>query len=108
VLTGRDLGGLTLTPGVYCIAASAQLTGALTLNALADPAAVFVFQTGSKLATASHSSGLFSNGGAGCELAPSGTGGGRNEVPEPFSGTLLLVAGIPGVGWMLVRRYRGV
>ena len=26
-LTGQDLGGLTLTPGVYCFASSAQLTG---------------------------------------------------------------------------------
>lgn len=32
-LTGQDLGGLTLTPGVYCFSTSAQLTGALTLNA---------------------------------------------------------------------------
>jgi hypothetical protein len=31
-LTGQDLGGLTLTPGVYCFDTSAQLTGALVLN----------------------------------------------------------------------------
>lgn len=31
-LTGQDLGGLTLTPGVYCFDVSAQLTGALTLD----------------------------------------------------------------------------
>src|SRR5579862_2053416 len=30
-LTGQDLGGLTLTPGVYCFGSSAQLTGTLTL-----------------------------------------------------------------------------
>src|SRR5436305_5273644 len=28
-LSGQDLGGLTLTPGVYCFTTSAQLTGAL-------------------------------------------------------------------------------
>src|ERR1039457_6611685 len=33
VLTGQDLGGLNLVPGVYCFASSAQLTGTLTLNA---------------------------------------------------------------------------
>ena len=33
-LTGINLGGQTLTPGVYCFATSAQLTGMLTLNAL--------------------------------------------------------------------------
>jgi type VI secretion system secreted protein VgrG len=55
-LTGQDLGGLTLTPGVYFFANSAQLTGRLTLNGegLADP--VFVFQIGSTLTTASDSS----------------------------------------------------
>src|SRR6185369_15989456 len=32
-LTGQDLGGLTLTEGVYCFSSSAQLTGALVLDA---------------------------------------------------------------------------
>jgi hypothetical protein len=36
-LTGQNLGGLTLTPGVYCFASTAQLTGTLTLNARATP-----------------------------------------------------------------------
>ena len=43
VLTGTDLGGLTLTPGVYRFASSAQLTGALTLDAMGNASAVFVF-----------------------------------------------------------------
>jgi hypothetical protein len=60
-LTGQDLGGLTLTPGVYSFANSAQLTGTLTLNTLGNPNAVFVFQIGSTLTTASSSSVLFSN-----------------------------------------------
>ena len=55
-LTGQDLGGMTLTPGVYKFDSSAQLTGTLTLNGegLADP--IFVFQIGSTLTTASGSS----------------------------------------------------
>jgi len=64
-LTGQDLGGLTLTPGVYCFASVAQLTGTLTLNALADPFAPFVFQIGSTLTTASNSTVSFINGGQG-------------------------------------------
>ena len=32
-LTGQDLGGLTLLPGVYFFKTSAELTGTLTLNA---------------------------------------------------------------------------
>lgn len=61
-LTGQDLGGLTLTPGVYFFSSSAQLTGTLTLNAQGMADAVFVFQIGSTLTTASNSSILQVNG----------------------------------------------
>jgi hypothetical protein len=63
-LTGQDLGGLTLTPGVYCFASSASLTGTLTLNFQGNPNAVFVFKIGSTLTTASGSSVLLTNAGA--------------------------------------------
>ena len=61
-LTGQNLGGLTLTPGVYFFESSAQLTGTLTLDAQGDPNALFVFQIGSTLTTASNSSVVFING----------------------------------------------
>ena len=51
-LTGQDLGGLTLTPGVYSFATSAQLTGTLSLNANGAQNAWFIFQIGSTLTTA--------------------------------------------------------
>lgn len=62
-LTGQDLGGLTLTPGVYCFTSSAQLTGALTLNLQGNPNAFFLFKIGSTLTTASGSSVLLINSG---------------------------------------------
>lgn len=65
VLTGQNLGGLTLTPGVYCFGSFAQLTGTLTLNALSDPNGIFLFQIGSTLTTASGSSVVVTNGGTG-------------------------------------------
>jgi len=61
ILTGQDLGGMTLTPGVYFFASSAQLTGTLTLNDLGNPNAVFVFQIGSTLTTASSSAVVFTS-----------------------------------------------
>jgi hypothetical protein len=67
-LSGQDLGGLTLTPGVYCFSSSAQLTGTLTLNAQGDPNAVFVFQIGSTLTTASNSTVVLINGGVSCNV----------------------------------------
>jgi hypothetical protein len=62
ILTGQDLGGLTLTPGVYSFATSAQLSGMLTLNDLGNPNAQFVFQIGTTLTTALNSSVVTRNG----------------------------------------------
>jgi type VI secretion system secreted protein VgrG len=57
-LTGQDLGGLTLTPGVYDFTSAAQLSSVLTLNFSGDPGGAFVFQVGSALTTASSSATL--------------------------------------------------
>jgi len=60
-LTGQDLGGLTLTPGVYCFSTSAFLTtGNLTLTL--NGKGVFIFQIGSTLITASNAHMLLING----------------------------------------------
>ena len=67
-LTGQDLGGKTLGPGVYCFSSSAQLTGALTLDAGGDARAVWVFKIGSTLTTASNSSVLLKNGAQACNV----------------------------------------
>jgi uncharacterized repeat protein (TIGR01451 family) len=67
-LTGTDLGGLTLIPGVYCFTSSAQLTGALTLNGQGNPGAVFIFQIASTLTTASNSSVNLINGASACDV----------------------------------------
>jgi hypothetical protein len=65
-LTGQDLGGKTLTPGVYCFSTSAQLTGTLTLDAQGNSNAVFLFKIGSTLTTASASSVLLINSASSC------------------------------------------
>jgi hypothetical protein len=67
-LTGQDLGGLTLTAGVYCYSSSAQLTGTVTLNAQGNPNAVFIFQIGSTLTTATASSVRLLNGASTCNV----------------------------------------
>jgi len=61
VLTGKDLGGLTLTSGVYRFASEAQLTGPLTLDAQHNNNAYWVFQIGSALTTAPGSSVVLTN-----------------------------------------------
>ena len=57
-----DIGGLTLTPGVYCFPSSAGVTGTLTLDAQGNPNAAFIFKIGSTLITASASKVVLING----------------------------------------------
>jgi serine protease AprX len=68
VAAPADLGGLTLTPGVYRNASSLGLTGELTLDAQGDPDALFVFQAGSTLITASASQVKLVNGAQACNV----------------------------------------
>jgi len=57
-LTGMDLGGMTLNPGVYKFDTSAQLTGTLVL----DGSGTYVFQIGSTLNAAGDSAVDYING----------------------------------------------
>jgi hypothetical protein len=89
-LTGQDLGGLTLAPGVYCFDSSAQLTGKLNLQG----AGVWIFQIKSTLTTATNSSVVVSGGGQDTDVywvvgssATIGTGTG-------FTGNILAQASI--------------
>jgi hypothetical protein len=65
-LTGQDLGGKTLVPGVYFFSSSAFLTGALplTLDFTTDPTGYFVFRIVSELTTGPGSSVVVVGGGA--------------------------------------------
>jgi type VI secretion system secreted protein VgrG len=63
-LSGQNLGGLTLTPGVYTFDSSAQLTGTLTLDFAGASNQDFVFLMGSTLTTASGSAVSILNGTA--------------------------------------------
>ncbi|HEX2017224.1 MAG TPA: ice-binding family protein [Solirubrobacteraceae bacterium] len=63
-----DLGGQTLAPGVYKSGSSLGLTGTLTLDAQGDPNAVFIFQAGSTLTTASGSRVSLINGANPCNV----------------------------------------
>ena len=67
-LTGQDLGGMVLTPGVYCFSTSAPLTGTVTLDAQGNANAVFIFQTGSTLITASSAVVSLINGAQPCNV----------------------------------------
>jgi hypothetical protein len=89
-----DLGGQTLTPGTYNSASSLGLTGTVTLNGGGNPSALFVFQAGSTLTTASSSSVNLIGGAQACNVfwqvgssATLGTG-------STFRGTILALTSI--------------
>ncbi len=64
-----ELGGTTLTPGVYSSASGTfQITGTLTLDAQGDPNGVFIFQTSTTLVTASDSNVNLINSARFCRI----------------------------------------
>ncbi|MDO8724684.1 MAG: ice-binding family protein [Candidatus Methanoperedens sp.] len=70
-IAGGELGGRTLIPGVYKddgAPASLAITGTLTLDALGDSTAVFIFQSASTLTTASGSKVSLVNGAQPCNV----------------------------------------
>ncbi|MBL8897051.1 MAG: DUF3494 domain-containing protein [Planctomycetes bacterium] len=93
-LTGQDLGGLTLIPGVYCFSSSAQLTGTLVLDALGDPGSVFVFQIGSTLTTSSNANVRVINGGTLCNVFWQVGSSATLGTDTTFVGTILALASV--------------
>ncbi len=93
-LTGTDLGGLTLTPGVYGFSSSAQLTGTLTLDAQGNPNALFIFKIGSTLTTASGSSVVVINGGSACNVYWQVGSSATLGTTTAFAGNILALASI--------------
>ena len=93
-MTGQNLGGQTLTAGVYCFASSAQLNGTLILNAQGDANAVFIFQIGSTLTTLSSSQVTVINGATGnnvfWQVGSSATLGTSSQ----FAGNILALSNI--------------
>jgi type VI secretion system secreted protein VgrG len=93
-LTGQDLGGMTLVAGVYHFSSSAQLTGRLSLDAQGDPNAVFVFQVGSTLTTASDSSVVVLNGATDCNVFWQVGSSATLGTTTAFKGSLLALTSI--------------
>ncbi len=92
---GTDLAGQTFLPGVRNASSSLLLSsGAVTLDAMGDPNAVFVFEIGSTLITASNTSVRLIDGAQACNVfwqvgssATLGTG-------TQFVGTIMALATI--------------
>jgi hypothetical protein len=84
-----DLGGSTLTSGVYRSTTSMGLTGDLTLDAQGNPNAVFIFQAGTTLSAATGSRVLLTGDAQACnvfwQVGDSATIG----LSSAFAGTIM-------------------
>lgn len=89
-----DIGGLTLTPGVYCFASSAGLTGTLTLDAQGNPNAIFIFEIGSTLITSTNSRVLLVNGASPCQVFWQVGSSATLQVGTNFVGNILALTSI--------------
>ncbi len=94
VLTGQNLGGKTLTAGVYCFASAAQLNGTLILNAQGEANAVFIFEIGGTLTTLSSSRVTIINGGTGNNVFWQVGGSATLGTSSQFAGNILALSDI--------------
>lgn len=88
-IPGGILGGLTLTPGVYCMGA-ADLTGTLTLNGNG----IYIFQVASALTTAPGSQVLLTGGASACNVFWQVTSSAALGTTTSFAGTILALTSI--------------
>jgi hypothetical protein len=105
-----ELGGQTLTPGVYnSESGTFGITGTLTLNGQGNPDAVFIFKTATTLITASASQVLMINGAQPCHLFWQVGSSATLDTGSAFAGTILalesiqLNSGVTVLGRLLAR-----
>ncbi|MFA6304585.1 MAG: ice-binding family protein [Patescibacteria group bacterium] len=93
-----DLGGQTLTAGVYNSASSIGLTGTLTLDGGGDANAIFVFQAGSTLTTAAASHVTLTNSAQACNVFWQVGSSATLGTTSDFKGNILALASITDDG----------
>src|ERR1044072_8378550 len=105
-----ELGGQTLTPGVYnSESGTFGITGTLTLNGQGNPDAVFIFKTATTLISASESQVLMINGAQPCHLFWQVGSSATLGTDSAFAGNILalesieLNSGVTVLGRLLAR-----
>jgi hypothetical protein len=93
-MSGVNLGGKTLTPGVYHFSSSAQLTGTLTLNGEGRSGSLFIFQIGSTLTTASASRVVLIGSASSCHVFWQVTSSATLGTATSFQGNLIALTSI--------------
>ncbi len=89
-LTGKNLGGRTLVPGVYCQTTAPTLTGILTLNGTG----AYIFQIGSTLVAASGSRVRLIGGAQPCDVFWQVTSSATLNTTAAFVGNIMALTSI--------------
>ena len=93
-MTGTNLGGKTLAPGVYKFASSALQTGTLTLDAQGDESATFTFQVGSSFTADPNSAVVLINGARACNVYWQVGSSATINSGVDFTGTIISYASV--------------
>ena len=95
ITVATELGGRTLTPGVYVSSSGTfGITGTLTLDGQGDPNAVFIFKTATTLITAAGSRVLLINGTQSCNVFWQVGSSATLGAGTSFRGTILALTSI--------------
>jgi len=101
-LTGVDLGGQNLGPGVYCFSSSALLTGTLTLTGSSTD--VWIFKIGSTLMTATGATVAFASGASPCNVFWQVGSSATIQTGNTFAGNIMALTSITLDGGILSGR----
>ena len=93
-MTGPEMGGLVLTPGVYFFPSDALLTGQVTLDGQGNPNALFVFNITAGLTTAPASSVLLINQAQGSRVFFRVGASAALDTTTAFQGTIMALTSI--------------
>lgn len=94
VLSGDDLGGQTITPGVYHRVAALALTTSVTFDAKGDPNAIFVIQSDAAMNTTAGSSMILTRGAKAANIYWVTTGAATLGGTSAFAGNILAYAAV--------------
>ena len=89
-----DIGGMTITPGVYVAPVSLGISGTVTLNGQNHPNSVFIFQIPSTLTTAVNSAVTLTNQANACNIFWQVGSSATLNTASIFSGTIMAAASI--------------
>jgi hypothetical protein len=94
VAVAGDLGGLTLTPGLYKSTSTLGITGVLTLDGQGNANSVFIFQVGSGLTTATGSQVRLQGGAQAANIFWQVGSSATLGTTSIFNGTIMALASV--------------